>query len=33
MRGPGVGFTDFTVSASPKGVDDGASTGMTLAVR
>jgi hypothetical protein len=33
MRGPGIGFTGFTVSASPKGVDDGASTEIALAVR
>lgn len=33
MRGPAVGFTGFTVSASSKGVDEGVSTGITLAVR
>ena len=34
MRGPGVGFTGFTVSTSPNGVDNGASsTGIALAVR
>jgi hypothetical protein len=33
MRGPGVGFTGFAVSASPKGVDGGASTRIALAVR
>lgn len=33
MRGPGVGFTGFTVFASPKAVDGGTSTGITLEVR
>ena len=33
MRGPGVGFTGFTVTASSKGVDGGASTGVALALR
>jgi hypothetical protein len=33
MREPGVGFTGFTLSASPKDVDGGASTGIALAVR
>ena len=33
MRRAGVGFTSFAVSASPKGVDGGASIRIALAVR
>jgi hypothetical protein len=33
MRGPGVGFAGFTVSASARGADGGASAGIALAVK